>query len=99
MLCQRRRVRIAREAYTAPHRVPVFAAAMHAAALINSGRYVEAGDVVVHAEAGLAALSPAPEDLAATVPALVHALCRRPRTPAVPRCAGIEPTEPALPEG
>ena len=85
------------EQLAAGDRRAVFAALVHAAALINSERYVEAGDVLAHAEAGLAALSPPPEDLLATAPALLHALCKRPRTPAVPRCAGIEPTEPALP--
>lgn len=88
---------MARRVYAAPDRNAVFAAAMHAAALINSGRFVEAGEVVAHAEAGLAALPVPAEDLQALLPNLVHALCKRPRDPAVARCAGIAPTEPALP--
>ena len=82
--------------YPQPHRTRVFAIAMHAAALINSRRFVDAGEATTRAEAALAEMAEPPEDLAAFVPSLRHELCKRPRDPAVPSCAGIEPTEPPL---
>jgi hypothetical protein len=80
-----------------PDRARVFASLVHAGALINAADYVAAGEAITRAEQDLAALADKPEDLVATVPAVRHALCRRPRSPPVPSCAGIEPTEPALP--
>jgi serine/threonine-protein kinase len=88
---------MARRVFTEPHRTTLFAKFTHTAALLNSGRFVEAGELALAAEAELAALPEPPDDLVQMVPVLRANICKRPRDPPVPACAGIEPTEPALP--
>jgi hypothetical protein len=74
----------------------VAAHAIDAAAKLMSADFAAAGIAITRAESLLAAL-PGDAELQATVDYVHGELCKRPRTPAVPACAGIEPTEPALP--
>jgi serine/threonine-protein kinase len=92
-----RAVDIARVAYPQPNADTAFAMGIQAGALINSKRFVDAGEVLTRAEAELARLDAPPEYIVQGIGYVRQGLCKRPRTPAVPSCAGIEPTEPALP--
>jgi len=83
--------------HPAPHPNSVMAMSVHSIALINSRQFLAAGDVVSRAEAMLADLTDPPDYVRDNVVGIRHGLCMRPRTPPVPSCAGIEPTEPALP--
>ena len=92
-----RAVDISRKAYPQPHADTVFAMGIQAGALINNKRFLEAGEAITRAEAELARLDAPPEYIVQGLGYVRQGLCKRPRTPAVPSCAGIEPTEPALP--
>ncbi|WP_290890962.1 serine/threonine-protein kinase [Arenimonas sp.] len=68
-----------------------------AGTMIQTRDFTAAGEHAAQARERLASL-PAPEAyLVANVDKVISELCKRPRTPAVAACAGIEPTEPALP--
>jgi len=70
---------------------------IQAGALINNKRFVEAGETLSRAETELAKLDAPPDYIVQGIGYVRTGLCKRPRAPAVPSCAGIEPTEPALP--
>lgn len=90
-------VGVAGRAYPEANEHTVFARLIQAGALINSKRFLEAGDALVLAEAELATLDAPPDYVVQGAKYTRDGLCKRPRSPAVPSCAGIEPTEPALP--
>ena len=90
-------VGVAGRAYPEANEYTVFARLIQAGALINSKRFLEAGDALVLAEAELATLDAPPDYVVQGAKYTREGLCKRPRSPAVPSCAGIEPTEPALP--
>lgn len=92
-----RAVDISRVAYPQPHADTVFAMGIQAGALINSKRFIDAGETLTQAEAQLARLDSPPEHIVQGLGYVRQGLCKRPRAPPVPSCAGIEPTEPALP--
>ncbi|HEY9145284.1 MAG TPA: tetratricopeptide repeat protein, partial [Thiobacillus sp.] len=84
-----------RRVYPGPHQATVMAMNVQGIALVNSKQFLAAGEVISRAEAALSELSDPPAFVGETVRGLRAALCKRPRTPPVPSCAGIEPTEPA----
>jgi serine/threonine-protein kinase len=88
-------IAMARRVYPGPHPHTVMALNVQGIALLNSGQFLAAGEIIVQAETALAALVDPPAHVGDTVVGLRQALCKRPRTPPVPSCAGIEPTEPA----
>ncbi|MCX7034766.1 MAG: serine/threonine-protein kinase [Arenimonas sp.] len=92
-----RAVAISRTAFPQPHADTVFALGIQAGALINNKRFLDAGEAISLAEADLARLDAPPEYIVQGIGYVRQGLCKRPRTPPVPSCAGIEPTEPALP--
>ncbi len=92
-----RAVEVATQAWPQPNADTVFAMGIQAGALINNKRFVDAGEVLTHAEAELAKLDDAPDYITQGIGYVRQGLCKRPRNPPVPSCAGIEPTEPALP--
>jgi tetratricopeptide (TPR) repeat protein len=92
-----RAVAVATQAWPQPNADTVFAMGIQAGALINSKRFLEAGEVVSRAEADLARLADAPDYIVEGIGYVRQGLCKRPRDPPVPSCAGIAPTEPALP--
>jgi len=80
-----------------PNRDATMARTVWSGALLMSKDFVGAGEVISRAERDLAAMSAPDEDLVANVDYIRTNLCKRPRRPRVPSCAGITPTEPALP--
>lgn len=92
-----RAVEVATQAYPQPNADTVFAMGIQAGALINNKRFVDAGEVLSRAEADLAKLEAPPEYIVEGLGYVRQGLCKRPRDPPVPSCAGIVPTEPALP--
>ncbi len=92
-----RAMEIALAAYPQPNADTVFAMGIRAGALINNKRFLEAGEQISRAEVDLAKLDAPPDYIVQGIGYIRQGLCKRPRTPAVPSCAGIEPTEPALP--
>lgn len=84
-----------RRVYPWPHQATVMAMNVQGIVLVNSKQFLAAGEVISRAEAALKELSDPPAYVAETVRGLRAALCKRPRTPSVPSCAGIEPTETA----
>ena len=90
-------VEVAGRAYPQPNEYTVFAQLIQAGALINSKRFLDAGEALVQAESDLATLDAAPDYVLQGAKYTRQGLCKRPRTPPVPSCAGIESTEPALP--
>ena len=90
-------VEVAGRAYPGTNEYTVFARLIQAGALINSKRFLDAGEALVQAESDLATLDPAPDYVLQGAKYTRQGLCKRPRAPPVPSCAGIEPTEPALP--
>lgn len=92
-----RAVEVATTAWPQPNADTVFARGIQAGALINNRRFVDAGEAISRAEADLAALEDAPDYIVEGIGYVRQSLCKRPRTPAVPSCAGIAPTEPPLP--
>ena len=92
-----RAVDVATKAWPQPSADTVFAMGIQAGALINNRRFLEAGEVVTRAEADLARLPDAPDYIVQGLGYVRDGLCKRPRDPPVPSCAGIVPTEPPLP--
>lgn len=90
-------VGVAGRAYPQANEYTVFSLLIQSAALINSKRFLEAGQVLSQAETDLATLVSPPDYVVQGAKYTREGLCKRPRTPAVPSCAGIEPTEPAMP--
>ncbi|MBP6627354.1 MAG: tetratricopeptide repeat protein, partial [Arenimonas sp.] len=90
-------VAVAERAYAEPSVDRVYALVMHAGALINAKQFLQSGEVLMRAEAEAATLQAPPDYLTEGLSYTRRELCKRPRTPAVPSCAGIVPTEPALP--
>ncbi|HEU0152901.1 MAG TPA: serine/threonine-protein kinase [Arenimonas sp.] len=90
-------VGVAGRAYPEANEYTVFAKLIRAGALINSKRFLEAGETLVLAETELAGLAEPPDYVVQGARYTRDGLCRRPRSPPVPSCAGITPTEPALP--
>lgn len=80
-----------------PNHNAVKARSVWAGALLTTKKFLASGEVVTRAEKDLAAMKSPADFLVARVEHVRAELCKRPRTPAVPSCAGIRPTEPALP--
>jgi serine/threonine-protein kinase len=83
---------MARRVFPEPHRTALLARFTHAVALQRSDRYPEAGEILLLAEAELAALPDPPADLVEVIPKLRARLCDPPRQPLVPGCAGAGTT-------
>ncbi|MEO7251337.1 MAG: serine/threonine-protein kinase, partial [Arenimonas sp.] len=81
----------------APNRNAIMARTVWSGALLMSKNVLGSGDVISQAEKDLAGLKAPDEDMVAVVEYIRTELCKRPRTPAVPSCAGIASSEPAQP--